>query len=110
MFLATSDSTFFRLAERIDPNLLGAIGLISVVLTFIFLVVSTVTFCRTLQSLSLAKMQNQMINELLAKGYSVDEIQQLVTGSRRRNVLFRIFDRGRQAYINRPAAPVKSTV
>ena len=112
MFATTellAQSTFLQLAEGIDPNLLGAIGMVSTILFFLVALITIVTVTRTVQNITLTKMQNQMINELLAKGYSVDEIQQLVTG-KRRSVLTRAFDRSRQAYVNRrPSPPVKQT-
>ena len=98
------------LAERIDPDFLGAIGMVTTVMFFVLMIVSVVTLCRTYQNVSLAKLQNQMINDLLAKGYSVDEIQQLM-GGKRKNILFRFFDGGRQTYVNRnPSPPVKNAV
>ncbi len=112
MFATTellAQSSFFQLAERIDSDLLGAIAMVSSILFFLVMTISIVTITRTVQNITLAKMQNQLLNELLAKGYSVDEIHQLVTG-KRRSVLTRAFDRGRQAYVSRrPAPPVKPT-
>lgn len=105
-----AESLIIRLAERMNADLLGAIGIVSVILFFVLLIVSVVTVGRTVQNITLAKMQNKMINELLANGCSVDEIQQLVTGNKR-SVLTRMFDRNRQAYVNRrPAPPVKTGV
>jgi len=105
-----ADSILFRLADKLNPDLLGAIGIVSSILFFVMLIVTVVTVSRTVQNITLAKMQNKMINELLANGCSVDEIQQLVTGSKR-SVLTRMFDRNRQAYVNRrPAPPVKTGV
>lgn len=107
MLAQAANSDFFRLIEKIDPDFLGAILLVSSILTFLLLIVSVVFVLRTIQNVSLAKMQNQMVNELLAKEYSVDEIQQLVY-NHRRNVLFRFFDNRKQSYVNRhPSPPVK---
>ena len=107
MLAQAANSEFFRLIEKIDPDFLGVIGLVSSILTFVLLIVSVVFVLRTIQKVSLAKMQNQMVNELLSKGYSVDEIQQLVFNNRR-NVLFRFFDNRKQGYVNRnPSPPVK---
>ncbi len=109
MFAQAANSELFRLLERIDPDFLGVIGLVATVMCFALLIISVVTIFRTFQNISLAKLQNQMINELLSKGYSVDEIQRLVHGGKR-NVLFRFFDNSRQAYVNRqPTAPVKTS-
>ena len=105
-----ADSRIIRLAESVDPDLLGAIGLVSAIMFFVVLIVSVATIGRTVENITLAKMQNKMINELLANGCSVDEIQQLITGNKR-SVLTRMFDRNRQAYVNRrPAPPVKTGV
>ncbi len=103
----TSEPSVFQLLQRIDPDMLGAMGLVATILTFVLITIVMTTLCRTYQNISLAKLHNQMINELLAKGYSVDEIQQLVSGQRR-SVLTRFFDGKRQTYVSsRPTAPVK---
>ena len=108
MFCSVASSDLFKLIERTDPELLGAIALISVVLAFALSITMVVTICRTYQNITLAKLQSRMLNDLLAKGYSVGEIQQLVYGQKR-NVLARFFDERREAYVNhRPAPPVKS--
>ncbi|MEM9411926.1 MAG: hypothetical protein AAGA30_12480 [Planctomycetota bacterium] len=93
-----------------DPDFLGVIGLVGTILFFVLMIVSVVSITRTFQNVSIAKLQNQMMNDLLAKGYSVDEIQQLM-GGKRKNVLFRFFDHGRQTYVSRkPTPPVKNPI
>lgn len=105
-----SGTGIVRLAERIDPDILGAMGIVGSILFFALLIITVITVSRTVQNIALAKMQNKLINDLLANGYSVDEIQQLVSGSKR-SVLTRMFDRNRQAYVSRrPAPPVKTTI
>ena len=102
-------SETFQIVERIDPDFLGAIAMVTTIMTFVLSIITVVTVCRTYQKVSLAKMQNQMINELLAKGYTVDEIQQLASG-KKRGVFTRLFDGRRQTYVSanpRPSAPVK---
>ena len=107
MFSLVAASESFQLLERIDPDFLGAIAMVTTIFSFILMITTVVTVCRTYQKVALARMQNQMINELLAKGYSVDEIQQIVLGQKR-NVLTRFFDGRRQTYVDqRPAPPVK---
>ena len=103
----TAKSSSFELLERIDPDILGAVAILSVIMFFVLLVTSVVTICRTYQNVTLARMQSQMLNDLLAKGYSVDEIQQLIYGHKR-SVFTRFFDGSRQTYVSqRPAPPVK---
>ena len=92
----SSEPPVFQLMQRIDPALLGTIGLVATILTFLLFIIAMTTICRTYQNVALARMHNQMINELLAKGYSVDEIQQLVSGQRR-SVMTRFFDGHRQS-------------
>ena len=107
MLTQAANSQFFEIIQRIDPDFLGSIGLVVAILTFVLLIVSVIFSLRTIQNISMAKMQNQMVNELLAKGYSVQEIQQLVY-NHRRNVLFRFFDNRKQGYVNRnPSPPIK---
>lgn len=108
MLAQAAHSSFFDLFQKVDPDFLGVMGILTTVFTFVFLMVAISTISRTIQNISIARMQNQMINELLAKGYSVQDIQQLVHGSRK-NVLFRFFDNNRQTYVNRqPSPPVKN--
>ena len=110
MLYTLADSSFFDLVERVDPDIIGAMGILTVIMVFTLSIVSVVTVSRTIQNVSLARMHRQMINEMLAKGYSIDEIQQLVTG-RRKSVFSRFFDGRRQEYVNNaPSPPLKTSI
>lgn len=103
-----ADSAFLNIVDRIDPDIVGAIGIVTVVMTFVLAIVTVVTITRTIQNITLARMHRQMVNEMLAKGYSVGEIDQLVNGHRK-SILTRFFDSRSQEYVSspRPTAPVK---
>jgi hypothetical protein len=105
-----AESGLITLAHRLDPDLLGAMGIVSVVGFFVTSIVMIVTVGRTVQNLTLARMQVKLIYELLAQGHSVNDVQQLVQG-KRKNVFSRFFDSRRQSYVHsRPMPPVKTNV
>ena len=117
MLAQSSNSEIFHIVERMNPELLGAIAMVGTILTFVMVMLSIFVVSRTIQNIYLSRMQNQMLNELIAKGYSVEEIQQLVYNNRR-SALFRFFDKRSQSYVNRalnrktvmdrdPAPPIK---
>ena len=111
MFLTVADSSLVKLLDRVDPDFLGVIGILTVVMAFVFSIVFVVTVARTIQNITLTRMHRKLINELLDRGYAVNDIQQLLNG-RQQGVLARFFDGRGQKYVTtrRPSPPVKTCV
>jgi len=75
--------------------------------------VTIVTISRTIQDIVLVRGNRRMVEDLLAKGYTVDDVERLVYGQNRWNMLTRILQRCRrssstsQSPLQSPRPPVK---
>ena len=97
-----------RILDKIDPDILGAMGIVGTVLVFVFSIITVTSITRAVQGITLARMQRSLIQDMLAKGYSCEEINMLVNG-KQKGILSRLFDSRSQEYVNaRPAPPVKN--
>ena len=102
------ESGLIGILKRVDPDMIGAMGIVGTVLTFVFGVVLVTSISRAIQSITLARMQRSLIQDMLAKGYSCEEINLLVNG-KQKGVLSRLFDSRSQEYVNaRPVPPIKN--
>lgn len=102
-----SQSGLIGIIDRMDPDLIGAIGIIGTVFFFIFAIVAVTSITRAVQMIALAKMQRKLIQEMLAKGYSCNDISMLING-KQKGIFARLFDSRSQEYVNaRPVPPVK---
>ncbi len=110
----TSQNFETSLLNRIEPNFLGAILILSVIFGFVIIVVSVVTIFSTIEKITLAKMSKSMVEDMMAKGYSPEEIRMLVQGDRPWEKFRKFFawskKKPAEEYTNRPAPPVKQRV
>ncbi len=109
-------SELMQLLSRLPEEALAATLILSVVFTFITIIVTVVSIANTHKSITLAQMSKELIEELLAKGYSPREIEPLVNGpnclDKMRNLFAFVKDKsrfGRRRY-RYPAPPVKQTM
>ena len=108
LFVAQSEVE--TIISRIDNDLLGVICLLSAIFIFITIIVSIVSFSRYQQSVTLARMHNDLISRLLDKGHTPDEVERLVYGDNRWNKIRRVFSQFKNRPTNgaaRPVPPVK---
>ena len=102
-----SEGDLIGILNRLDSEMVGALAIVGTVLFFILAVVTIRTITGAIQRITLARMQRSLIQDMLAKGYSCEEINMLVNG-KQKGVLSRLFDSRSQEYVNgRPVPPVK---
>lgn len=113
--LAAND--FLEFLSRIDNDFIGVVMILTTVGTFSTIIISVIVVFNTLNNLVATRMNHSLTKSLLAKGYSVDEVERLVHGQpnwsrrigsvvrRASNELGRLSHRMRGA--NHPAPPVK---
>lgn len=102
-----SEKGLIGILDKVDSDLIGAMGIISIIFSFILAIVVVTSVTRAIQTVTMAKMQRSLIQEMLAKGYSCDEINMLING-KQKGILSRLFDSRSQEYVSsRPVPPVK---
>ena len=104
-----AESGIIGVLDKIDSDIVGAMGIVTIVFTFVFGIIAVTSITKAIQTVTMAKMQRNLIQDMLAKGYSCDEINLLVNG-KQKGILSRLFDSGAQEYVNasaRPVPPVK---
>jgi hypothetical protein len=117
-----AESDFIEVLQQIDNDVLGAVMILSTIGFFLTLLVTIVALFRTFNNVMLTRMNHTMVNSLLAKGYSVEEVERLTFGNQRwgyklRNVVrsatghFGRFKRNRYyaSSVNPPVPPRKQT-
>lgn len=103
-----SESGLIGILNKVDSDIVGAMGIVSIVFSFIFAIVAVTSITHTIQAITMAKMQRNLIQDMLAKGYSCDEINMLING-KQKGILSRLFDSRSQEYVNSsPVPPVKN--
>ncbi len=111
-----SQSEFFEFLRSIDSDMVGAMMIVGTIFFFVTLIVAMVTISRTVQDIVLIRSNRKMVEQLLASGYSVDDVERLVYGQNRWNVLTRMLGRCRKANysnempVHQPRPPVKMPV
>lgn len=75
--LAQSNSEFIEFLKLFDNDLLGAVLIIGMIGFFVSFIVMVVTIARTWNNIATVRMNQRLVQELLQKGYSVDEIERL---------------------------------
>ncbi len=118
--LAHSNSEFLEFVKLIDGDVLGAVFIIGTVGIFVSFIVLVVSIARTWNNIAVVRMNQRLIQELLQKGYSVDEIERLAYGGfawrQRFRKLFRSAKSQFATYVNRnkyenqPMPPYKQSV
>lgn len=77
-----AQSQFFELLSRIPEEALAAVLILSVIFSFVTILVVTLRIVDYCKTTTLARMSKEMIEELLAKGYTPQEIEPLVRDTR----------------------------
>jgi hypothetical protein len=74
---------FIDLIQRIDSDFLGVILLIGTIGCFVTAIVFVVSIVRTINNVTLTRMQHSMVKNLLSQGYSVEDTERLAYGTQR---------------------------
>lgn len=118
--LAQHNSEFLEFLKLLDNDILGVALIIGTIGTFVSFIVVVVSVTRTWNNISITRMNQRLVQELLQKGYSVDDIERLAYGggawSHRFNKLFNsakvqlanLVKRHQRE--NRPVPPYKQSV
>ncbi len=98
--------------SRLDPDIIGACLILGVIGSVGIIITTVVAITDTYKSITMAKISKAMVEDLLARGYSPEEIERLLHGDKAWNKFKRFFakqqSRGREGY--RPMPPVKQHV
>ncbi len=78
-----AESDFIEVLRQIDDDVLGAVMILSTIGFFLTLLVTIVGVIRTFNNVTLTRMNHNMVSGLLAKGYSVEEVERLTYGNQR---------------------------
>jgi hypothetical protein len=107
-----AQSEFMELLSRIPGEALGAVLILSVILSFITILATIMSIVDYHKKTSLARMSKEMIEQLLAKGYTPQEIEPLVNGSNPWKKMRQLFACAQKPHeldrYRRPVPPVKS--
>ena len=109
-----------NLLQQIDNDILGFVLILSTIGIFIISIVSIVAVFRTFNNVLLTRMNHSMVKSLLAKGYTIDEVERLTYGNQNWGRKIRNAVRSATTKHNRfknrfpdgtqPAPPVKQSV
>ena len=109
-------SEIFELLNRLPEEALAAALILSVIFTFITILVSVISMSESHKAITLSRMSKELIEDLLAKGYTPTEIEPLVNGRGKWRTMKNIFEyvRGKKSDIperayRHPTSPVKHT-
>ena len=112
MLLAKSELLEFL--HHLPEEAVAAILILSVIFSFITVLVTTLSVVDSYKTITLARMSKDMIEDLLAKGYSPSEIEPLVNGNSNWKKMRKLFafardrhDAQARGYHGRPMPPVK---
>ena len=118
--LAQSNSEFLEFVKLIDGDVLGVVFIIGTIGFFVSLIVLVVSISRTWNNIVVVRMNQRLVQELLQKGYSVDDIERLAYGGQAWSHCFRkMFHSAKSQfanYVNRnqhenqPVPPYKQPV
>lgn len=77
---AASASASASESMSIFGDALGVILILATIGLIVTLIVTVVCVCRLINNFHIVKMHHRLVNELLQKGYSVDDIERLTVG------------------------------
>ena len=78
--LAQSNSEFLEFLRLIDSDILGVVFIIGTIGFFVSFIVMVVSITRTWNNIATVRMNQRLVQDLLQKGYSVDDIERLAYG------------------------------
>ncbi len=113
-----ASSDFWQFMETLDRDVVGACMVLSVIGFFGALIAISCTFIESRKRIRLAKLHKQMVDDLVARGYSPDDIEKVVYQQSGWSKLCGVFakkasgrsDRDEQGYTSYPTKPVKHGV
>ncbi len=70
-----------ELLKHVDGEILGAVFILGTIGIFISFIVVVVSIARTWNNIAVARLNQNLVQELLAKGLTVDDVERLVYGS-----------------------------
>lgn len=95
----SAPSNPIELLNGVDPDMLGVVLLMVVILSFASLIAITVTLIEAIKSVLLARQSRKLIRELLEQGFSPTEVAQLVSDQSRWSKVKNWMRFGREAEI-----------
>ncbi len=101
-----------ELLKSLDSDVVGAALILSVIGAAAMSITVVCLIADTFKSITMAKMQKSMIEDMLAKGFTPEEVERLVYGGKAWHKLRRLFQRdvGKDTAGNTPRPPVKHSV
>ena len=108
-------SEIYQLLSQLPEEALAAILILSLIFTFLTTLVTVMCVADSYKTLKLARMSKELIEDLLAKGYTPQEIEPLVNGPHRWQKMRQLFAslknrmNHRERPFRHPAPPVKRT-
>lgn len=118
--LAQSNSEFLEFLGMIDNDILGVVFIIGTIGIFVSFIVTVVSIARTWNNIAMVRMNQRLVQDLLQKGYSVDDIERIAFGGPALSKQFRkLFQSAksqlasfanRNRYENQPVPPYKQSV
>lgn len=75
-----AQSEFIEFLKLFDDEVLGAVFIIGTIGIFISFITLVVSVTRTWNNIAMVRMNQRLVQELLQKGYSVDDIERLAYG------------------------------
>ena len=105
-------SELLEFLSQLPEEALAACLILSIIFTFITVIVTIHSIADAHKSITLARMSKQMIDDLLARGYSPEEIEPLVNGKKGWMKLGKIFGMAKSYFPDgrkgrEPVPPVK---
>ncbi len=104
----------FDFVQQLDPEALGAAIILSVIGTVGALIAISVTLIEAVKTVMLARLSKSMITELLDKGFTPQEVEQLVNGPKKWSKVKNWMAFGKKQECNaanqQPVPPVKTPI
>lgn len=80
LFAQQSNSELLEFLKTVDQELLGAAVILTIIGTFASLIAISVTLIESRKKIKLAKIQKETVDDLLNRGYGLEEVERIVFG------------------------------
>lgn len=114
---ANSDAHFFEFLQSLNPDMVGVCMLLTVIGVFGTIIAVSVTLIESRKRIRLAQIQKETVDDLLNRGYALEDIQKLVHGQSGWDKFCGIFNAkssdvpvDAQTHYRRPVPPNKQPV
>lgn len=74
------NSELIEFLKTVDQELLGAAVILTIIGTFASIITITVTLIESRKKIRLAKLQKETVDDLLNRGYGLEEVERIVFG------------------------------